>query len=112
MPNRYYDTYDTILQFEIWYFVISALKVLILMPCVLFIMNINYLFTMFVINSLMMIVSNYHVHSKMLEAMYNTHNSIRLSLLLAARMFALFLVVMSAIYPKFGLTCIPEPYPP
>lgn len=82
------------------------------MPNVLFIANINYLFTMFVINSLMMIVSDYHMHSKVLEAMYNTHNSIRLSLLFAARLFALFLIVMSAIYPKFGLTCTPEPYPP
>ena len=47
---RYYKTYDTILQFEIWYLAMSAVKILILIPNILVIVNINYLFTMFTIN--------------------------------------------------------------
>ena len=50
---RYYDTYDTILQWEIWYLGLSAIKILILIPNILIVVNINYLFTMFVLNSLM-----------------------------------------------------------
>jgi hypothetical protein len=109
---RYYRTYDTILQFEIWYFALSAFKILILLPNILITVNINYLFTNFVLNSLMMIVSNYHMHSKVICAMYNTEHSVNLSLLLAARMFALFMIVMWAMYPIFGLSCAPpDPYP-
>lgn len=109
---RYYRTYDTILQFEIWYFLLSGMKVLILLPCILVRFNINYLFTMFVLNSLMNNISNYHMHSKANYAMYNTENSINFSLLFAFRLFALFIVVMWAMYPHFGLSCEqPDPYP-
>ncbi len=60
-----------------------------------------------------MVVSNYHMHSKVIRAMYNSEeHSVNLSLLLAARMFALFMIVMWAMYPIFGLSCAPpDPYP-
>ena len=61
---RYYDTYDTILQWEIWYLGLSAIKILILIPNILIVVNINYLFTMFVLNSLMQIISDYYIHTK------------------------------------------------
>ena len=109
---RYYRTYDTILQWEIWYMGLSAVKILILIPNILVIVNINYLFTMFVLNSLMQIISDYYIHTKALKAMYNTDHSVRFSLLLVFRIFLLFLIVMWAIYPVFGLSCAPEPYPP
>ena len=109
---RYYSTYDTILQWEIWYLALSAIKILILIPNILIIVNINYLFTMFVLNSLMQIVSDYYIHTKALKAMYNTNHSVGFSLLLVLRLFLLFLIVMWAMYPVFGLSCAPEPYPP
>ena len=108
---RYYQTYDTILQFEIWYLAMSAIKILILIPNILVVVNINYLFTMFTINQLMTIISNYIMHTKTLLAMYNTESSLNFSLLLALRLFLLFMIVMWAMYPTFGLECYPDPYP-
>ena len=46
-------------------------------------------------------------------AMYNSEDSVRFSLLLALRLFLLFMIVMWAMYPVFGLSCEePVPYPP
>ena len=59
----------------------------------------------------MTIISNYIMHTKTLLAMYNTESSLNFSLLLALRLFLLFMVVMWAMYPVFGLECIPDPYP-
>lgn len=100
------------MQWEIWFLGLSAIKILILIPNILIRVNINYLFTMFVFNSLMQIVSNYYIHTKALSAMYNTDNSVRFSLLLVLRLFFVFLIVMWAMYPVFGLSCAPDPYPP
>ena len=61
---RYFETYDTIIQFEIWHLLFSGTKILILLPCILVVTNINYLFTLFVVNSLMNTISNYHMHTK------------------------------------------------
>lgn len=67
---RYFQTYDTVLQFEIWFMAACAVKVLLLMPQMLVFDNINYLFACFVINSAMMLASNYHLHSKCMAAVY------------------------------------------
>ena len=109
--RRYFKTYDTILQFEVWFLMFSAFKILILIPNILVTVNINYLFTMFVFNQLMTIVSNYHLHTKFIMAVYDTEHSVRFSLLLTARLFVLFMLVMWAMYPIFGLKCVPDPYP-
>ena len=109
---RFYATYDLIIQFEIWFLVMSAFKILILIPNILVVVNINYLFTMFVLNSLMLTIGNNHMHTKALSAMYKNENSIKLSLWMSFRLFALFLICMSAMYPTFGLRCSPTPYPP
>lgn len=50
---------------------LSAFKILILIPNILIVVNVNYLFTMFVMNSLCLIISNYHMHCKADLAMYN-----------------------------------------
>lgn len=101
------------MQFEIWYFLISAFKITILLPNILITVNINYLFTNFILNSLMNIASSYMMHSKAIIAMYNEDRySLKLSLLIAFRMFAIFMIVMSAMYPNLGLSCAGEdPYP-
>jgi len=62
-------------------------------------------------NSLSLIISNYHMHTKVISAMYNDENSVKFSLLLALRLFLLFMIVMWSMYPVFGLKCDPEPYP-
>ena len=113
VPCRYYRTYDTLLQFEIWFMLCSAVKIMILVPNILITANINYLFTNFVINSLMNNVANFVCHSKAITAMYNQERySLKLSLLLAFRMFALFMIVMGAMYPELGLSCKgKDPYP-
>ena len=71
VPCRYYRTYDTLLQFEIWYMLATAVKIMILVPNILIYVNINYLFTNFVINSLMNNIANFVMHSKAISAMYN-----------------------------------------
>ena len=93
---------------------LSAIKTLVLIPNILIIVNINYLFTMFVLNSLMQIISDYYLHTKAQLAMYNYENSsVEFSLLLVFRLFLLFLIVMWAMYPTLGLSCAgDEPYPP
>ena len=113
VPCRYYKTYDTLLQFEIWFLLLSAFKILILLPNILITVNINYLFTNFIINSLMNVVSSFLMHSKAMTAMYNKETySLKLSLLLAFRMFALFMIVMGSMYPNMGLSCAgDDPYP-
>ena len=108
---RYYRTYDTIIQFEIWYFLLSAWKVAVLVPNIIIVVNINYMFAMFVVNSLMLITSNYFLHMKALSAMYNRESSVNFSVLLAVRLFFLFCIVMWAMYPVFGLRCSPDVYP-
>ena len=46
-------------------------------------------------------------------AMYKSEDSVRFSLLLVLRLFLLFMIVMWAMYPVFGLSCEePVPYPP
>ena len=113
VPCRYYRTYDTLLQFEIWYMLATAVKIMILVPNILIYVNINYLFTNFVINSLMNNIANFVMHSKAISAMYNQERySLKLSLLLAGRMFMLFMICMGAMYPELGLTCAgKDPYP-
>lgn len=110
---RYYKTYDTILQFEIWFLALSAFKITSMLPNMLLIMNINYLFTMLVLNELMLIISNHHLHTKTLKAMYYQEvDHTKLSYLLATRLILLFSIVMWAIYPHLGLECSAEsPYP-
>jgi len=112
-PCRFYKTYDTLLQFEIWYLLFSAVKIMILLPNILITVNINYLFTNFIVNSLMNNLSSFFMHSKAITAMYNHERySLKLSLLLAFRMFALFVMCMGAMYPVLGLSCAGEdPYP-
>jgi len=101
------------MQYEIWYFLLSAIKILILLPNILITININYLFTNFVINSNMNIVASFVMHSKAITAMYKKETySLKLSLLLAGRMFVLFMIVMSSMYPNLGLSCAgSDPYP-
>ena len=70
VATRYYHTYDTILMFEIWFMILCALKCLFLMPQMLVWDNINYLFCAFIFNSFMWIISNHHLHEKMLIAVY------------------------------------------
>ena len=62
-------------------------------------------------NSLCLIISNYHMHTKVVSAMYDDDNSIKFSLLFAMRLFLLFMIVMWAMYPTFGLSCKTDPYP-
>lgn len=91
---------------------LSAFKILILIPNILIVVNVNYLFTMFVLNSLCLIISNYHMHCKADLAMYNDKDKqLKFSLLLALRLFLLFMIVMWSMYPVYGLTCFPDPYP-
>ena len=110
---RYYKTYDTILQFEIWFLALSAFKITSMLPNMLLIMNINYLFTMLVLNELMLIISNHHLHVKTMKAMYYYEvDHTKLSYLLATRLILLFIIVMWAIYPNLGLECSQSnPYP-
>ena len=53
------------------------------------------------------------MHSKAITAMYNKETySLKLSLLLAFRLFALFMIVMGSMYPNLGLSCAgDDPYP-
>lgn len=51
VPNRYYKTYDTILQFEIWLMILCAVIILVLFPNYVVINNLNYLMTVLVLNS-------------------------------------------------------------
>ena len=51
VPKRYYRTYDTILQFEIWLMILCAVIIIILFPNYIHINNLNYLMTMLVLNS-------------------------------------------------------------
>lgn len=68
VPCRYYRTYDTLIQFEIWYFILNAIKIMVLLPNILIVVNVNYLFTNFVINAIMNVVSSFVMHSKFLRA--------------------------------------------
>ena len=113
VPCRYYRTYDTLLQFEIWFMLCSAVKIMILIPNILITVNINYMFTNFVVNTLMNNVANFVMHRRAITAMYNQDRySLKLSLLLAGRMFALFMICMGAMYPELGLSCkSSDPYP-
>jgi hypothetical protein len=51
VPSRYYNTYDTLLQFEIWFSVLCCIMMLLLFPNYVFFNNVNYLMTVLVINS-------------------------------------------------------------
>ena len=66
---------------------------------------------MAVMNTLCNILSNYHMFTKVIAAIYNDDNNLRFALLLALRLFILFIIVMWAMYPVFGLNCYPDPYP-
>ena len=90
---------------------LSGLKIAVMWPNMVWIMNVNYLFTMFVLNSLMLIISNYHLHMKSMSAIYADHQSLRFSILLVIRLFLLFCIVMWGMYPVFGLKCHPDKYP-
>lgn len=108
---RYYQTYDTIIQFEIWFLLFSACKVLIVAPNMCFIMNINYLFILYALNSFSQTVSNHHLHTKLLSAIYAGYRSLPFTVWLIIRLFFLFCICLWAIYPDFGLSCNPQVYP-
>ena len=77
-----------------------------------FIMNVNYLFILYVLHSFSQSISNHHLHCKMLSAIYAEDKSLPYTIWLILRIFLLFCVCMGALYPDFGLTCDPVVYPP
>ena len=80
-------------------------------PNMIWIININYIFTMFVLNSLCQVISNYHLHSKMMTAIYSDSANLRFTIFFVIRLFLLFCIVMWGMYPIYGLKCAPDIYP-
>ena len=108
---RYFKTYDTILQFEIWFLIFSAMKVFLVAPNMCFIMNINYLFVLYAWNSTTQAISNYHIHCKLLSAIYANTRMLPLKVWFIVRIFILFCICLWAMYPNYGLACQPNIYP-
>ena len=90
---------------------VNAMRIFVMWPNMIWIENVNYFFTMFVLNSLLVTISNYHMHKKMMNAIYAGHDSLRFAILFVVRIFLLFCIVMWGMYPIFGLRCSPDIYP-
>ena len=107
VPVRYYKTYDTLLQFEIWFAVLCCIMILLLFPNYVFFNNVNYLMAVLVINSFQMQIASFHLHNKVYAASVygGREDSLGLTILLTVRMFLLFVLVLWCIYPNGALEC-------
>jgi hypothetical protein len=67
---RYKRTYKIWNQFEIWIFMASFILIVLILIFELTGHNINALFASFFLNSLINMFSSYHLHNKVLSALY------------------------------------------
>jgi hypothetical protein len=108
VPSRYFKTYDTLLQFEIWFAVLCCLMMMLLFPNYVFFNNVNYLMTVLVMNSFLMQIASFNLHNKVYAASVygGRDNSLGLTILVTVRMFVLFVLVLWCIYPNGALECV------
>ncbi len=66
--KRYYQTYDTLLQFEICFMVLLTMMMLILAPNYLLFNNLNWFAFCLFFNSMGMQLAGYHLHNKVHDA--------------------------------------------
>ena len=107
--RRYFTTYDTLLQFEIWFMLLLALTLCILLPNYLVFNNLNWLMFALVINSFSMQVAGFHLHQKVHAASIyggKGDTSLGLIILLTVRMFILFCIVVWTLNNQGGLLCM------
>lgn len=107
--HRYFKTYDTLLQFEIWFMLLLACIVCILLPNYLIFNNLNWLMFALVVNSFSMQIAGFHIHNKVHAASIyggKQDSSLALTILLTVRMFILFCIVVWTLYKQGGLICL------
>ena len=68
---RYKQTYEVWNQFEIWLFIGMAIKMMLMMIQIFWKHNLNLLFFIFIMNSVMIIGTNYYLQMKALQALYS-----------------------------------------